>query len=957
VWIIPSTRDNKFFNMQKNKLKNKFKKIQSDNWAEDFVFPVSINKEKLDNSPPSPKLRRAGKIKSKINFTNQKHNLSNHLLDLKHPNKNLLKLEFQEKEPLHNLPNFSTPNFNTEDWFSNFVQEKKRKQDTQQIDQQPKIDFESPDESDGIIEKIKYYKPEKQKIKSKIKLDLTQNFLELETKKSQIIQTDFSDLTLAQKIFKVIKVNLNLIWQIITFPFRVLDFIVDRSLKSIWWLIKNTTLAFFNLAKSFILNLKTFILFFKKSKFAKVPIPISTQSAFKKIKIKINFKPILSFALVCLIIVLPLQILNLKQKTNQIKGQVLGKSIQGLDLLKDASILTKDLDFNEANEYFEQAYFNFKIARNYLSNLGIFSKQIIKIIPEAQQAENLLLIGQISAELGQDISKLSEELEKINSNTNSENKLSEKIKLTSEKLKQIEPQILELLNKADKIDVDILSKYIDEENIEKLILFKSSLPALKNYINKLKTLNIFLDSFLGQNKIMRYLIIFQNNSEIRPTGGFMGSYALIEIQNAKIINLKIPGGGFYDLKASTKMQVEAPKQLQHFSPDWKIWDANWFADWEASAKKISLFYEDTLGGTTLDGIITLTPDLIKDLLKITGPIEMPNYEKTISQENFTKEIQMAVEYEYNKEKNKPKQIIADLMPKLLEKIFNLKIDQTPTFAQTIFNNLSNKNILLWFKNNEMQKVANEFSWSGKIAQTQGDYLAIFHASLAGGKTDKVIKNQISHFVEINSNGDLIDTVSLKRKHNGDLNDIFEKAENVDYIKFYVPKNSKLISANGFEIKPSFLVKAAADNQINLTEDVDLKNIEKNPILNEEFNVRITEEFDKTVFAGWLSLKPNESKEIILKYKLPFKLEKNDENFFEKIFGFLNFNNQKNNLQYNLIVQKQPGLSLTDFTSQITLPADFEIIDHKAKNKLNKSGQKIIYQDNLETDGYYLIKMQ
>lgn len=918
-------RDRKFFCMPMNKIKNKKPQFLTDDWAENFVFPTSIKHTDKKNG-------------SKVKSSDSNHKLSSHILNLKHPD---LTPKIEVKG-VQSIANFSVPVFNEQDWFSNFKQLQK-----ETTEPQTKLDFELPNEQ--VAEKIEYSRPNKFKNKSKVKLDLSQNLLELETEFENQEQNLYS-LTLAQKIIKITKTIFHLIWQIITFPFRVLDFIVDRALKSIWWLIKNTALVFFNLLKSCVSNLKTLISHNQ-------PRPIVVKPAFiPKLKIKFNYKSILSFMIVCLVIILPLQILNLKQKGSQLKGQVLGQSMQGIDALKNASQLTQDLNFKQASQYFEQAYFNFKIAHNYLTSLDIFSEQALKLVPQAQQAENLLMIGQISAELGQDISNLAEDIENINSNQIEENKLGAKIKLTSQKLEQIEPKILQLLNRVEQINTEILSKYIDQKNIEKLILFKSSLPALKNYINKLKTLNFFLDSFLGQNKIVRYLIIFQNNSEIRPTGGFMGSYALIEIQDGKIINLKVPGGGFYDLKSAIKTQVEAPKQLQHFSPDWKIWDANWFADWEASAKKISTFYEDTLEGVTLDGIITLTPDVVKDLLKITGPIEMLDYEKTITQENFAKEIQMAVEYEYDKEENKPKQIIADLMPKLLEKVFNLKVEQTSAFAQTIFNNLSNKNILLWFKNNEMQEVANKFSWSGKISQTQGDYLAIIHASLAGGKTDKIIKNKIFHSVEININGDVIDTVSLNREHNGDENDIFEKAENVDYVRFYVPKNSELIFASGFEIKPSFLVKSAADNQINLTEDTDLKNIEKNPVLNEEFNVRITEEFNKTVFAGWLSLKPSESKEIILKYKLPFKLEKNDKNFFEKVFEFLNLDNEKN-LRYNLIVQKQPGLSSTDFTSQIILPTDFQITDHSAKNKLNKSGQKIIYQDDLKTDGYYSIKMQ
>ncbi len=871
--------------MLKDKTKKKKNKLQTDDWAENFVFPVSI---KIDDK----------KSKTSIKISKPKHKLSSHVLDLNQP----------IQEPNRNLPDFAIPTFNEQDWFSNFKQLPEKKEQPK-----AKLDFELPNEP--VSEKIEYSQPNKLKNKSNIKVNLTQQFFELETESKKQ----------EQKKYSLIKTSFNIIWQIISFPFRALDFIVDRTLKSFWWLIKNTILLFLNILKSFTLK----------------PIAV---------------KPILSFVIVCLIIVLPLQILSLKQKGSQIKGQVLGQSMQGLDALKNASQLTQDLNFEQANQYFEQAYFNFKIAHNYLTNLDAFSKQAIKLVPEAQQAENLLMIGQISAQLGQDIANLAEEIKKINSNSYEENKLGAKIKLTSQKLKQIEPQILDLLNYAEKIDNEILKKYIDEQNLEKLILFKSSLPALRDYISQLKILNNFLNNFLGQKKIMHYLVIFQNNAELRPTGGFMGSYALVEIIDFKITKIEVPGGGFYDLKAATTNQVKAPKPLQHFSPDWKIWDANWFADFPTSAQKISTFYENTLAGVTLDGIITLTPDVIKDLLVITGELIMPKYEKTLTAENFTHEVQMAVEYEYDTEENKPKQIIADMMPKLLDRVFNLEIENTPALIQKISKNLAHKNILLWFKDVEMQSIADKFKWSGKIKSTQGDYLSIIHTSLAGGKTDQIIKNEINHSIKIDTNGDVIDTTTLTRTHNGDSQNIFEKDVNIDYVRFYIPNNSKLISAIGFENKPNTIVKAAADNEIKLAEDEDLKKIEQNPIINEEFNLRITQEFDKTVFGGWLSLKPGESKKITLKYKLPFKLNSSNENWLQKIANFIGLSEQKD-LHYNLIIQKQPGLNKTNFVSELVLPNNFQVINHNAKNKLGKAGQRIIYQDDLETDGFYSIKMK
>ena len=66
---------------------------------------------------------------------------------------------------------------------------------------------------------------------------------------------------------------------------------------------------------------------------------------------------------------------------------------------------------------------------------------------------------------------------------------------------------------------------------------------------------------------------------------------------------------------------------------WTMHDANWFPNFPTSAEKVSWFYEKT-GGRTVDGVIAITPELLRDLLAITGPIDMPEYDKTINADNF-----------------------------------------------------------------------------------------------------------------------------------------------------------------------------------------------------------------------------------------------------------------------------------------------------------------------------------
>jgi len=880
---------------------------------ENFVFPIYSSPERRKN------------LNRRIINKKRRSKLSPHLLDLRNP------ISSENTSEV-----FTPPVLNSDDWFSNF-----KNSYPQTTYHSTRIEFEAPDHSELPTQKIEYYKPPKSKTKSSIKLNLGRGILDS-------LEESISLPRHQPPILLTLKKILYFILSIIFFPFRALDFIVDRTLRGIWWLIKTLVLSIFNLFKSII---NKFSQIFKTKKRVKKPVnPVKSRYFIIR---QVTYRPILTFALICLIIILPFQFINLKQKASGLKGHVLGSSMQGLEALKQASSLGQELNWTDANQKFDQAYFNFTLAKTYLDNLGGVSSQILRLLPEGAQANNLLILGQLGAKLGQDLTDLATQLDDQNS---SDLKLIEKLSATQTTLEKIEPNLLELIQRLEDVDTQLLYQELDSDELAQLSLLQSSISLISNNFNNLKNLNSLLLNFLGKDNIKKYLVIFQNNSELRPTGGFMGSYALVEMHDGKIVKMDVPGGGFYDLKAATVTAVEAPKPFHLFSPYWQIWNANWFPDWPASAEKISKFYEKTTVGETVDGVLSLTPDVIEDLLALTGPIEMPAYGKIITAENFVPEVQMAVEFEYDPEENQPKKIIADMLPIVLDRIFDINIQTAPQFLQILNNNLKEKNVLIWFRDENMQATVQNLNWGGEVCENSGDYLMVIHTNIGGGKTDRIIENEILHNVEIDSNGNIFNNVTLTRTHNGQIGNVFEDQNNVDYVRFYVPQGSELINAEGFDFMPPNLVKTAA-NYKTLAKDPDLTAIEQNPVLDEKYNMRITQEFGKTCFGNWMQVKPGEEKTVSLKYKLPFKLKKEELTFWDKVLNLFRTSDPQP-LRYTLIHQKQSGLKSTQFTSNLNIPPEWNITKASATgNPPEYLRNQLKYSNDLHTDCYYSAEIE
>lgn len=458
----------------------------------------------------------------------------------------------------------------------------------------------------------------------------------------------------------------------------------------------------------------------------------------------------------------------------------------------------------------------------------------------------------------------------------------------------------------------------------------------------------FLNQLLGgKDSVKTYLLVFQNYSEIRPTGGFMGSYAWVRIVGGKQISYGIPGGGFYDLTGSRSVLVEAPKPFQIFSPMEQIWNANWYPDFPTSAKRIGWFYVNS-GQDSVDGIITVTPKLLEEFLLLTGPIELPEFNKTISAENAYRELQFHVEFEYDKIKNQPKEIISVLVPKLMDRLAALSQSEYPKVIGAIADLLDHKQIVAYVGDSEAQAFVQSRGWDGRMLEysnkalqrtytdtktlTEGhdenvgnDYISIIHTNVGGGKTDLVVRTQESIEKTILPDGSIRTVVTVIRSHQGDPADPLEGLTNIDYVRIYAPEGARYMDSQGFGELPKELYKDFESH--TPAEPAERTMIERDALVIESDHTRVVREVYPelvnvperryTSFGNWIIVKPGESVVARMTFDQPSLLTFDQSGSIQKFFKTLVF--RKRNLVYGLVWQKQAGMDEVDQTFRLFTP--------------------------------------
>lgn len=680
------------------------------------------------------------------------------------------------------------------------------------------------------------------------------------------------------------------------------------------------------------------------------------------------FKYLLSFVVFLLFIVFVFKSIdyyNLYKKSN-LQDDLMSFSLAGFQSFSSASEAISLFDFYQAYNKFDEAGDSFESLDEELRKVdelllffSFFSDD--QKIKAFSQSKNFSKVGIYLSSLGNNLSLSFNSLFLFFSGENSENNFDDfsgHIKDSLSDLKTANKYLFKI--KIEAIPLDYQESFIKTR--EQLLLLEDNLGIFTDYLPAIK-------DFLGIKHDKRYLLVFQNNSEIRASGGFVGSYALIDIKNGKIINIDIPAGGSYDTEGGMRTSVESPKPLHLVKSRWYFWDANWWPDWILSARNLMWFLEKS-GGPSVDGVISFTPEVLGDLLDIFGSVDLSEkYGVIIDSNNFQNNLQEVVEVignpvlyqdqnlktnilnkvDYGVEsastsreellilnsdleelsqesivqdnlfldnstttenllaQNRPKEIIGDVFNVLLERVMT-DIDSNKVLKMflSLIDNLDRKNILVYFENKKLQEMVEFYSWAGRMKEAKNDYLMIVDSNIAGAKSDKFLKKNYYLESQIQEDGRIINKLKIERDRRREQYDLFSGVRNVNWLRVYVPLGSKLISASGFSYPDEEYFKKSEEY---LEKNVLLENTENKAEIDLKSGLRIYQESGKTVFANWTMTDINQLSVIEIEYELPGNifLQEKSYSFLDKLFP-----DQEYFFKHSLLWQKQPGSDNSSF---------------------------------------------
>lgn len=406
---------------------------------------------------------------------------------------------------------------------------------------------------------------------------------------------------------------------------------------------------------------------------------------------------------------------------------------------------------------------------------------------------------------------------------------------------------------------------------------------------------------LGLDGTRKYLVLFQNNMELRPGGGFIGSYGILTFNNGKFDAFKIHD--VYDADGQLKGHVEPPFAIRRYLqiPHLYMRDSNFDVDFSKAASKVaSMYVLET--GEKVDGVIGVDLLLFKKILDATGPVFVQDYNERVDSSNFFYLTETHAEKNFFPGSTQKKDFLRSLYEAVRTHLEQKKETSYLKVAKAIEESLLEKHLLFAFNDSSIQGLftANNWSstlWDGrKEGQNQVlDFFAVNEANIGVNKANYFVTRSLGQKVTIDNKGEIQEEVTLSIRDDGD---VWPGGDYLAYVRLILPKNTELLEIE-IDKEKQKMIPAVTDFG-----KYESKSFKKPEGLEIEKSIQN----EKDVY-GFLTLVKSKKMQIIkASYKLARKVS-----------------TKETTISYSQRIMKQPGVDNFPYAFSIKVPDKYNIV--------------------------------
>jgi hypothetical protein len=579
---------------------------------------------------------------------------------------------------------------------------------------------------------------------------------------------------------------------------------------------------------------------------------------------------------------------------------VLGFSFLGLESLKNTKSSLDKGDFIAAGKSIYSANYSFSFAQNAMvilsSESQIFGRQDLlnKLEANVETGKNVSTAGTYLINASKSLTQA------FSGNTNS----------TS--------SFIEASNYLKNAIVIFEKEKAQGENLSDIT---QQIDPLINFVSN--TIDVWPD-LLGFNNKKTYLVLFQNNMELRPGGGFIGSYGLLSLDKGKITDFSIHD--VYDADGQLTGHVEPPFAIRRYLQSTNLYmrdsnfDVDYINDAAITARFLSLEKKQQV-----NGVIAVDVSFVKNILSAMGQIYVPEYNENVNSDNLFQLTESHAEKNFFPGSTQKKDFLRLLLQSMENNIASNKNISYLYLAQAVGDSISQKHVLFAFDNSSIQNLFTVNGWSSSLWDDRkddknlvNDYFGINEANLGINKANYFIKRSVSQIVNIDDNGGISSSITVAYK-NTNVNGIWPGGNYKNYLRFILPQGAQMtsIKING-QIQST--IAAITDPQIYEN---------KNFSPPSKLEIEKYDQNGKTIYGFLTNVPITALQTITFNYSLSNQVLVSSSV-----------------LNYDLRIFKQPGTDEYPYDFSITYPNVFRVI--YTSDGADNNG-RVVYSGNLNKD--------
>lgn len=332
----------------------------------------------------------------------------------------------------------------------------------------------------------------------------------------------------------------------------------------------------------------------------------------------------------------------------------------------------------------------------------------------------------------------------------------------------------------------------------RLLLQKIDLDTVALFFQQGKVMADNLPGFLGAGGRKTYLVLFQNNMELRPTGGFIGSFGLLSFDGGRMSDLTV--SDVYSADGQLRGHVEPPAPIKNYlnEANWWLRDSNWDPDFPTSAQRAEWFLDKEID-QKVDGVFAIDLNPVRDAVALTGPIFLPDYNLNITSDNLYEKTQAEAQEEFFPGSHQKASFLTALSRNLVGEVEKLGRGKKVDLLYSVFRNFEERHFQAFLHNDQLQGFLSSLGWSGSVQSPScGDGC---YADLVGITEANVGVNKVNYFIQRSVNLEInLGTEGVEHKLSLSLKNTANPALGLAgkykvYVRIFVPKDAEAITVD------------------------------------------------------------------------------------------------------------------------------------------------------------------